>query len=491
MDESRRLTIVFFFKPHFFQNHLIFFQINIINYIMELQSNAVDSNLKEFSIFKLALPIFMQMILSVCLGYVDTIMISRCSESAVGSIGNANQIIMLLTLTFAIVSSATGVVVAQYLGARQTEKMNQIYTVSIGFNAALGVFVCIFVVAFCRPLLRLIRVPSEMFPDAVNYLHIVGCFLFCDAVLQIFSQIFNCHGKTSLGMFIMFGMNIFNIGGNYCFLYGPLKFLHLQVEGIAIATSVSKLLGTLACFILFKKIIHARISAAFLRPFPIDLLKKLIKLGVPSAGEQISYQVAQVVITSFVNSLGSVSVNTKIFCSTLTVFSLVYSNAMAGATSIVVGHAVGEGDYDFAYRRVLRSLCSAMVISIVIATLNYGLSPFTLNLFTQNQEIIEIGRRVMLVGVFLEIGRCVNLIVIRSERAAGDVLFPTLLGIGSMWVISVVGAYLFGVAFGFGLVGIWCAMAGDEIFRAVVVLLRWIKGGWQGRAVISPTSAED
>ena len=307
---------------------------------MELKPNAADGTVKQFSLFKLALPIFIQMILSVCLGYVDTVMISRCSDSAVGSIGNANQIIMLVTLTFAIVSSATGVVGAQYLGARQTKKMNQIYTVSLGFNLLLGLSICIVVVALCRPLLRLIRVPDEMFSDAVNYLQIVGCFLFCDALLQIFAQIFNCHGKTSFGMFVMFGMNVLNIVGNYCFLYGPLKFLNLQVEGIAITTSVSKVLGTLACFILLRKAIHARLSFTFLKPFPLDLLKKLIKLGVPSAGEQISYQVAQVAITSFVNSLGAVSVNAKIFCNSLSIFSLVYSNAVAGATSIIVGHAV-------------------------------------------------------------------------------------------------------------------------------------------------------
>lgn len=459
--------------------------------MMELKPNDADGTLKQFSLFKLALPIFIQMILSVCLGYVDTVMISRCSDSAVGSIGNANQIIMLVTLTFAIVSSATGVVVAQYLGARQTKRMNQIYTVSLGFNLVLGFSVCIVVVALCRPLLRLIRVPDEMFSDAVNYLQIVGCFLVCDALLQIFEQIFNCHGRTSFGMFIMFGMNVFNIAGNYCFLYGPLKFLNLQVEGIAIATSVSKILGTVACFILLRKSIHARLSFVFLKPFPFDLLKKMIKFGVPSAGEQISYQVAQVAITSFVNSFGTVSVNAKIFCNSLSIFSLVYSNTVAGATSIIVGHAVGAGDYDFAYRRVLKSLFGAMIVSILIATLNYVISPFSLNLFTKNQEIIEVGRRVMFIAVFLEIGRCVNLVVIRCERAAGDVLFPTLLGIGSMWVISVVGAYFLGITFGFGIVGVWCAMTADEIFRAAVVLVRWIRGGWRGRSVVSSSSPDD
>ena len=69
-------------------------------------------------------------------------------------------------------------------------------------------------------------------------------------------------------------------------------------------------------------------------------------------------------------------------------------------------------------------------------------------------------------------------------RAAGDVVFPTVLGIGSMWGISVVFAWLLGIFFKFGLAGVWWAMAADEIFRAVVVLIRWKVGTWRGKSVV-------
>ena len=185
-----------------------------------MENNSIRNyEARKISLFKLAWPIFIQMILSMTLGYIDTIMISHYSETAVGAIGNANQIMGFLRLAFSIITSATGVIVAQYIGAKQTEKMNQIYTVSVLFNLVLSVAVCFIITTFSRPLLTAIQIPSIMMEDANAYMKIVGFFLFTDAIVMIFSQVFNCHGKTSVGMFIFFGMNVMNIIGNYTFLY--------------------------------------------------------------------------------------------------------------------------------------------------------------------------------------------------------------------------------------------------------------------------------
>ncbi len=450
---------------------------------MQNQKN-LQNDARNISIFKLAWPIFVQMILSISLGYIDTIMISRCSETAVGAIGNANQIMGFLRLAFSIITSATGVIVAQYIGAKQTEKMNQIYTLSVLFNLVLSVAVCFIITTFSRPLLTAIQVPSIMMQDANNYMKIVGFFLFTDAIVMIFSQVFNCHGKTSVGMFIFFGMNVMNILGNYTFLFGPLSHLNLGVKGVAISTTLSSTLGMIISYILFRKIIKGKISFKLLKPFPKELLGKLIKLGIPTAGENISYNIAQIIITAFVNTMGPEAINAKIFCNMLTLLSLIYSNSMAGATSIIVGQSVGANDYDFAYKRVLKSLTSAMIVSIIVSILNFSISGWTLGFFTENQAIIEIGKKVMFVGIFLEIGRCINLIVIRSMRSAGDVVFPTVLGIGSMWGISVVFTWILGIYFNFGIVGAWIAMAADEIFRGIVVFIRWIVGSWRGKSVV-------
>ena len=449
-----------------------------------MEQTKID-DYKSFSVFKLSIPIFFQMLLSMCLGYTDTIMLSHFDENAVGAIGNANHLTGFLMLAFSIISSSTGVIVAQYLGAKRKHQMNQIYTLAIFFNLVLSVFVSAVIFLFARPLLTAMKVPGMMLEDSTSYIKITGMFLFCQAIIGIFQQIFVCNGKTNLCMFLSMGISILNIIGNWCFLYGPLKFLNFAVKGVALSTSLSQICGTVFCIIVFYKVIGGRIDLKSLNPFPVNLLKKLIQLGIPTAGENISYTISQIIITTIINTMGEVSITAKVYCSTLSLLAMTFSNAAGGATAIVIGHATGAGDEDYAYRKVLQSTRNAMIASFIIAGLNALLSRFTLTLFSKNPEIIEIGKSVMIVAFFLELGRCLNIVIIRSLRAAGDVLFPTVLGMVSMWGISVVFSFVLGKIFNLGLTGVWIAMAMDEIIRGIIVLIRWIKGSWRGKSIVS------
>ena len=112
------------------------------------------------SVFRLAWPIFVQALLAMFLGYADTLMLSGYNQTAVGAIGNANQILGFLTLAFTIISSASGVVVAQYLGAGQKDKINQIYTVCIAFNLVLSLGISLLVFVGSNLLMTLLHTPA-------------------------------------------------------------------------------------------------------------------------------------------------------------------------------------------------------------------------------------------------------------------------------------------------------------------------------------------
>lgn len=445
----------------------------------------IENEVKDMSLFKLGWPVFVQSLLSLCLGYVDTLMISRYSSSAVGGLGNANQILGFLTLAFTVISSATGVIVAQYLGAKLKDKLNQIYTVSVFFNLLLSGVISFIVFVGCDSILKIMKVPGTMVPDAKTYMEIVGGYMFLQAMIDIFSQIFRNNGKTKIGMIIALGMNIINITGNYIFLYGPLKHLELGVRGVAISTTTSRVVALIIAIFFFKYKIEGHISVRYLIPFPKEILKKLLKLGLPTAGENISYNIAQLCILMFVNSFNSeVVTNTKTYAQIISNFAYLFSVSAAVSTSIVVGHSVGAGDYDYAYKKVLGTLKNAMVVSVAIAVANFLISHVTIGLFTDNNDIILLGRKVLFVCIFLEMGRTVNLVIINSMRAAGDIKFPTYLGMVSMWGVAVLFAFILGIKFNMGLVGIWIAMAMDEILRGIVVFFRWIKGGWRGKRVV-------
>lgn len=449
----------------------------------------IESNEKKtvinMSVFHLAWPIFFQMLLGMALGYIDTVMLSNYSETAVGAIGNANTVIGFLTLAFTVITSATGIMVSQYLGAGKKEEMNRIYTVALAFNLVLSVAISLIVFLFSEPMLRLINVPEEMVSDADMYMKIVGGTIFTQALINAFSQIFNSHGKTFFGMIIAFGMNVVNIIGNFLMLYGPLQILGLGASGVAVSTIFSRILAVAAAAVYFGFVIKGSFSPRYLVPFPANILKELLKLGVPSAGENISYNLSQLVITAIVNTMGIVAINTKIYGNMLSMINYMIAFAAATATQILVGHSVGADDYDFAYRRVLKTLRLGLIVSISFAIVNWFAAPFTFRLFSSDPSVAELGATVMFIAIFLEFGRTTNIIIINSMKAAGDVKFPTILAIFSMWGISALFAYILGIVCEMGLAGVWIAMAADEIVRGIVVFIRWIHGGWRGKRVIS------
>ena len=308
--------------------------------------------------------------------------------------------------------------------------------------------------------------------------------MFLQAMTETFYQILRSNGKVVFGMVVALVTNFLNIAGNFMFLYGPLKRLGLGATGVAVSSVFSRFAALIVIIVYFIFKIEGNISLKYLFPFPKDILRNLIKLGIPTAGENISYNISQIMIVAFVNTLGTVAINTKIYCGTLTNFSYLYSISVAMATQIIVGHAVGAEDYDFAYKRVCKSIIPSVVISVAIAVVNLSLSPVTLSLFTDNADSVSLGRKVMFIAVFLEIGRTCNLVVINSMRAAGDVKFPTYLGIASMWGVSVLFAYILGIVLQMGLVGVWIAMAADEILRGIIVVIRWRKGTWRNKRVV-------
>ena len=112
------------------------------------------------------------------------------------------------------------------------------------------------------------------------------------------------------------------------------------------------------------------------------------------------------------------------------------------------------------------------------------ISDFTFPFFTENAEIIKLGHKILAVGIVLEIGRTANLVIIQSMQAAGDIKFPTYLGMGSMWFVSVLFSFLLGKVCGLGLIGVWIAMAMDECLRGIIVYVRWLRGGWRGKSVV-------
>ena len=102
----------------------------------------------------------------------------------------------------------------------------------------------------------------------------------------------------------------------------------------------------------------------------------------------------------------------------------------------------------------------------------------------KNPEVVPLVQKVLAVGIVLEIGRTTNLVVIGSMKAAGDVLFPVLMGLLCMWGGGVTVGYTCGVALAWGIGGVFMGTAADECLRGIIMMIRWRRGKWKGKAIV-------
>ncbi len=440
--------------------------------------------MKKMSLMSLAWPIFIETALFMLLGFVDVLVLSSVDSLAAASVQVANQAVSVTTIVFTVVSTASAVMISQYLGGKRREDASRVAALSIVFQLLFGILISALFLFFSREILSFIGASGEVLRFSSEYLSTVGGFIFFQALLSAMTVIIRNHGLTKISMIVTVGMNISNTLLDIVFAKGFFFIEPMGVKGVAVATVISRVLGTLVLFtVLFTKVEKLSIFK-LLKPFPKEDVKCMLKVGVPSACESFLYNVSQVMITSIVlTRLTDTELATKTFVQNATMFFYIFSVSIGQASQILVGHKVGAKLFDEAKRQIWRSYFIALCLSLSACLVGVVFRKPLMGIFTDNGDIINLGANLMLINVILELGRTTNLVVIASLRGAGDVLFPTLCAIVSMIFVSTLGSYVFAVELSLGIYGLWIALTLDECLRGALMLFRLRSGKWKEKAL--------
>lgn len=418
------------------------------------------------------------------LGAVDTIMLSQYSDESVAAVGVVNQIVMFAFLIFEVINIGTSVLCSQYLGAKMQKNMVQVVGVALLFNLVVGLLISAILHYGATTLLGWMGLRPELLKYGIGYMQIVGAFAFFQAISFTISASLRSANKAIYPMLVTVLVNIMNIIGNYSLIFGKWGMPALGAEGAAISTSVARGVSMVVLFvILFRKHIP-RFPLNYFRPFPWVELKNLLKVGLPSAGENMSYSFSQVVITYFINILGNNALATRTYTVNIVMFVYLFAIAMAQGGAISIGHLVGQKKIRAAYLLGKYVMRLSILVSLVLSCIWAASGHFIFSMLTDNQEIIKMGVTIMLVDIIVEIGRTVNIYATNALRSAGDVNFPFYVGVAVQWTVSVGFSYLFGIHWGWGLVGMWCAFLLDENIRALLFVKRWNSMRWARKGFI-------
>lgn len=442
------------------------------------------TKIKIKSLLTLTIPIFLELLLVTIVGNIDTIMLTKYSKEAVGAVGGMSQILNIQNVIFGFINMATTILCAQYIGARDEQRIKKVISVSIVLNLFLGLILGFTYLIFWEYILVKIKLPVELIEVGKIYFQLVGGLCIFQAIILSCGAVMKSHSHTKEILFINIGVNLLNIIGNGIFIYGWFGIPILGTTGVGISTVVSRAIGCIISFKVMCKYCNFKFRIKYLKPFPFGIVKNILSIGLPTAGENLAWNVGQVIIMAMVNSMGAVMITSRTYLMLISHFVMIFSLALGQATAIQVGQLVGANEIDEVYEKCLKSLKLSLISAFVITLITCIFRKQIINLFTSDEEILKASIVVFPMMIVLEVGRVFNIVIINSLHAAGDIKFPMIMGILFVYIVAVPFSYLLGIKFGWGLIGIWIANAADEWIRGFSMYFRWKSKKWLNKSFV-------
>lgn len=335
-----------------------------------------------------ALPLAATAILQQLFNVADVAVVGQfVGKEAMAAVGSNSPIINLLVNLFTGIALGSNVVIAQAIGRKDPSSVKKVVHTSILFAVLSGIVLTGLGEVFAPHVLEATKVPSDVIDMAVTYLRIYMLGMPVILLYNYESAIFRAKGDTKTPLMALMLSGIINVGLNLLLVL----VFHLGVAGVAIATVTSNLISSALLFIrLLQSKDDTGVRLSELRISRIHL-KQILKIGLPAGVQSSMFSLANILIQSAINSLGSTVMAGASAAFNIEVLAFFVMNAFSQAITTFVGQNYGAGNYE----RCRKVFFTALLLDYICTAITCGLllifGRFILGLFNSDPEVIEIG----------------------------------------------------------------------------------------------------
>ncbi len=424
---------------------------------------------------KLIIPLVVEQVLNVTIGIVDTVMVASCGEASVSGISLVDQINILLVGMFSAMASGGAVVAAQFMGKKDSDmvgKASKQLFLAVGSVAVIFMAVALLL---NQQILSLIyrQLEPEVMTAARTYFYITAVSYPFLGIYNSGAALFRAVGDSKVSMKVSLVANILNVVGNAVLIY----VFQWGVAGAATSTLVSRLVCALVICLLIRKSDEIVLDKGWKLDKPI--LGKIFYIGVPNGIENSIFQVGKLIVSSMIAGFGTVAITANAVVGSIGNFQNVPGNAMGMSMITVVGQCIGAGDEEQTKYYLKKLLKIAYFFMWIIGVFLIVFSTPICSMYHLSPETMELATKVLIYNcICCMLVHPLSFALANALRAAGDVKYTMVVSIASMWTCRIVLAYILGVHFGLGLLGVWIAMTTDWLVRAVCFVTRVQTGKW-------------
>ena len=433
---------------------------------------------------RLIAPLILELLLTLLVGMIDSIMVSSAGEPAVSGVSLIDTVFQLLIYIFAAFGTGGAVVAGQYLGAGDQHKARATTDQLVWFSGFCSLIIMAALYALKDPLLNRLfgSITPEVHYNAKRYLMIVALSIPAISVYESGAAVFRTMGNARITMLLSIVMNVINIVGNAVLIFGA----GMGAAGAAAATVAARYVASALMIVMLMRKKQPLYLTRSLRFVPDrHLIRRILHIGVPNGIENGLFQLGKIILASLVASFGTSAITANAICQVIANMQSIPGTAVSMAAIPVIARCVGAGDEKQMryYNRLMLAIsyavlfvfCGALWLALPLILPWYGLTAQTAMLTRQMVLVHTLGAVVIWPLTF---------VLPSALRAAGDVRFAMVTSVISMFVFRLGAAYLFARNFGAGALGVWLAMLCDWVFRASAFGFRWLSGGWKNKSVI-------
>ena len=433
---------------------------------------------------RLITPLIIEQLLMMLVGMLDTVMVSKAGEAAISGVSIVNDVNNLIIALLSALAGGGSVIVSQYLGYEDRENTqksaSQLVMISFVISLILGMLCFVFHASILHLLYSSIE--ADVYASAKAYFWITALSFPFLGIYNSGTALYRSMNHTKVTMWVSMLMNLINLVGNYICVY----LMGMGAAGVAIPTLISRIVAAIVMFALCmnkENPVYILLKDVF--SFQKDIIAKILSIAIPNGVENGLFQLGKVLVSTFVATYGTMQIAANGVTNSLSTLCYVTEMAMQLAVVTVVGQCVGANDYEQAKYYIRKMFIIGYVLAIVDNLLLFVLSPYALKLYSLSGETMQIAETILSMEcIAVSIMHVPAFVLPSCTRAAGDAKYTMYVGVISMFVARVFGAYMLGTVLGMGVVGTRIAMYIDWGVRIIFFVWRYFSGKWMNYRLV-------
>ncbi len=436
---------------------------------------------KDFynSLGKLVIPIVIQNLLSAMVNSADVIMLNYVGQSAISAVSLATQYAGVLFMVYYGIGTGATMLNAQYYGKGDMKAVRVVQGIALRFSLIIAGSAALLCLLVPRAMMIVFTNDQELIALGARYLRIVSVAYFASGISEIYLSTLRSTGRVKISTILNTMTFTLNILLNAVFIFGLFGAPKLGIAGVALATSLSRVIELIGCFLVSVRNPDVKLDFRYIFARNPLLFGDFLRMAVPALLNDVSWGLAFSMYSVILGHLGSDVVAANSFVSVVRNFCTVFCFSVANGGGILLGNVIGEGRMEDARRYASGTLFMTIVTGLIGSVLILVLTPFILSYASLTDQAAGYLKIMLLINTYYIIGSAVNTTLIAGVfRAGGDSRFGVICDTIDMWVYAVPLGFISAFVLKLPVMVVYFLMCTDEFVKWPWVLRHYASGKW-------------